>query len=441
MAKVLKRPAGQGLKRPAASDSGPPSKRLAAAILEMAGLELAPRAPLYLPSKRPKPEKPSGNETKEPPKSQRMYVKDASFKQCSLKALKNRMPPLLKLHLCGGGINKPAVLDFTVAGFALPELRDLVVQNWPIKRGVFEQHVFPSLKSLEICFPFDGEPGTPDDWDGFKVALPELTDLVLEHPGSVKTAELKASTQACPKLSYFCLYKVYVENLSIVLPNAEIVWLHRMEFLKSVSVYGPRLKELRLQACYDLKRVNILKLAPGVAPNEQPMTKFAVDLTNSGLPRPSIDEIREHPRVKYVVSPSDEDSVSEDEEELQSSTGRTFKIGHFMKPPGMNRMQLDGLLGLARFGEEIGVDVCEKVHESRSIKVEHMARILEWGAQVVYVWYDVQVSDEALALARRAKLPLKFWDTITAKKTNSEGPMPIISMVNDMRRCIKNACT
>merc|ERR1719471_1862177 len=100
-----------------------------------------------------------------------------------------------------------------------------------------------------------------------------------------------------------------------------------MEFLKSLSVYGPRLKELRLQACYDLTKVNILQRAPGVAPVSDPLSTFVMDLTNSCIPRKAIEELREHPRIKCVVVPSDEDSMAEEEEETISGTGRTCKIG------------------------------------------------------------------------------------------------------------------
>lgn len=347
----------------------------------------------------------------------------------------SQTPPILKLHLCGSEISKPPVLAFTASGIRFAELTHLEIENWPLKSGTFEESAFPKLKSLHIRFPFDGEPDTPDDWDVFKVRLPELQELILEHPGTVQPAELKAATQACPKLLYLCLYKVYVERLSLVLPSAKQVWLHRMECLKSVSIYAPCVKEMRLQACYDLTNVNILQRAQGIPAGSAEESKFVLDVTNCTFNKPEIDKLREHPRVKYLVVPSDEDSLSEEEEELESSSSAVFKLGHFMKPPGMTKMQLDGLCGMRRFGDEVGICVYEKVQAAKSIDVKHMARILQWGAQALYVWYDTEVSEEATALAKHAKVPLRFWKEVTGKTTRAHA-MPIMSWWADMKQQI-----
>merc|ERR1712176_234085 len=118
------------------------------------------------------------------------------------------------------------------------------------------------------------------------------------------------------------------------------------ECLRSVSIYVPSVKEIRLQACYDLRSVKILQKAPGIPAASAEQSSFVLDLTNCCFSKPEIDKLREHPRVKYLVVPNDEDSLAEEDEHPDSSNSAFFKLGHFMKPPGMTKVQLDSMCGM-----------------------------------------------------------------------------------------------
>lgn len=331
------------------------------------------------------------------------------------------------------------MLDFKAGRMSFPEMTHLEVENWPLRSGAFTERVFPKLQSLHVRFPFDGEADTPDDWDdGFKVQLPELRDLILEGGGSVKPADMKASTLACPKLVYLCLYKVYVETLSLVLPSAKFVWLHRLELIRSLSFYAPCVREVRLQACYDLTSVKVLQRAQGLPRSDIADSKFVLDVTNCCFDKTEIERLRELPRVKYLVLPRDEESMSEDEEAEEDDTSDSvvFKLGHLMKPPAFSRMQLDAFGHLDKLEEEVGVRVLEKVQAAKKIEVKQVARLLQWGAKALYVWYSVEVSDEAKALAQKAKVPLRLWGDVTGKRGKK---MPILSWMEDMRTQIRKA--
>merc|ERR1712151_216636 len=125
-----------------------------------------------------------------------------------------------------------------------------------------------------------------------------------------------------------------------------------MECLKSLSIYAPCAQEVRLQACYDLNSVKVLQRAHGIPCVDVEDSKFVLDVTNCCFDKPQIERLRELPRVKYLVLPSDEDSVSEDEEKNNSSCSVVFKLGHLMKPPGYSAFQLDGICAMRRFGDE-----------------------------------------------------------------------------------------
>lgn len=444
----VKRPAASdvSLKRPAASDAGvlqpkreysvagTLAKKHAAPAAALEQIVLPPLAPVYHPSKRPTP-KDIEFDIEDPPPDRSQVINDASFNQGSLKSLAASTPHIMKLHIRGQGVSKPPVLDFKAGGISFPELTHLEVMNWPLKSGVFDASTFPKLKSLHIIFPFDGEPDTPDDWAGFKVQLPDLRELTLECPGTVQPSELKDSTIACPKLEYFCLYKVYVESLSLVLPSAKLVWLHRMECLKSVSFYAPCVQEVRLQACYDLNNVKVLQRAQGIQRVDVEDSKFVLDVTNCCFGKMQIERLRELSRVEYLVLPSDDDTVSEEEEvELASPNAVVFKLGHLFKPPGLSTTQIDVTCGNRSFGDEIGVHVHEKVQTARRIEGTHVARLLQWGANAIYAWYDVEVSDEAKAFAKHAKVPLLFWGDIA-----HPGRLPVLSWAKHMRDTIQKA--
>eukprot|EP00929_Paragymnodinium_shiwhaense_P105259 TRINITY_DN70198_c0_g1_i1.p1 TRINITY_DN70198_c0_g1~~TRINITY_DN70198_c0_g1_i1.p1 ORF type:complete len:443 (+),score=62.86 TRINITY_DN70198_c0_g1_i1:119-1447(+) len=420
------------LKRPAGCKK--PVKKPAAAAAALKDITLPALAPVYHPSERPKPDDIKLG-FKEPPRARSQVVKSASFNQSSLRSLAAQTPHILKLHLCGSGISNPAVLDFSARGVFFPEMTHLEVQNWPLRSGVFTERVFPKLKALHIIFPFDSEPNTPDDWDRFEIQLPDLRSLILECPGTVEPSELRASTLACPSLVYLCLYKVSVETLSLVLPSARQVWLHRLDCLKSLTLYAPCVKEVRLQACYDLTGVKVLQRAQGAPRVEIADSKFVLDVTNCCFIKTEIERLREIPRVKYVVLPNDEDSASEDEEAEAQDASVVFRLGHLMKPPGFSTMQLDGLCSMRPFGDEIGVCVLEKVQAAKKVEVKQVARLLEWGAQALYAWYDVVVSDEARALAKQAKVPLRLWAEVTCR-----GRHPILGWAGDMKKQIRKAC-
>ncbi len=114
---------------------------------------------------------------------------------------------------------------------------------------------------------------------------------------------------AATKLESIDAYKLWIPG-GLVFPSSELeyVKLYRSDCLGAVAVYSPVLKMLDLQACYDLRTIDILLETKGFPtiekdfPTINPKTasKFDVSIMNCSFPEMLIPTLEENPRVSNI---------------------------------------------------------------------------------------------------------------------------------------------
>eukprot|EP00971_Amphidinium_carterae_P201606 4000640-Amphidinium_carterae.1 len=103
------------------------------------------------------------------------------------------------------------------------------------------------------------------------------------------------------KLQSFFAYKLRGPDKLTFASNAlESLCIRRSDLLKHMSIYAPNLKELSVQACFDLSSIRFLarhKLRSELPANHQPPRRLAVDAENAVLGKAALNALLSHPRV------------------------------------------------------------------------------------------------------------------------------------------------
>jgi hypothetical protein len=140
----------------------------------------------------------------------------------------------------------------------------------------------------------------PDDCD-LTVLLPELKQFSMHYYGPSDDEQwIHDMLRTAKKLESFDSYKLRVgPSLSFASNDLISIDLHRAECLRSLTLYAPKLRELRLQACYGLDgHLRILDSHPDFErPPGQP-SSFFVNTTNACVSRSIAQTIESHPRAQ-----------------------------------------------------------------------------------------------------------------------------------------------
>ncbi|GFR46310.1 hypothetical protein Agub_g7875, partial [Astrephomene gubernaculifera] len=147
-------------------------------------------------------------------------------------------------------------LDFSNLHF--PVLQSLEVANTPVTTLVFTSNNTPKLQRLSI------EQQT-SPLRSFRLDLPELETLSLEHLTVHDCSDFAPSLAACPKLRTFVSYKFWGPDDDVYdlrLPECEDLSLTRCDGLGGLRLWAPKLTSLDLQGCFGLRKLQLLDVDP-----------------------------------------------------------------------------------------------------------------------------------------------------------------------------------
>ena len=154
-------------------------------------------------------------------------------------------------------------------------------------------------KTLKVLVMVD-----PQMKDGkWEIKCPNLVELEFQnHEPPVKN--FAQALINCPRIETYFSHKYWNKQPlpELYLPNCTKFTFRRGDSTQSLKLYLPKVKELSLEACYDLKTVELLtkghpdhaewNLAPGATPS-----KFSLCLTNADLSKKAKKSLRDTGRV------------------------------------------------------------------------------------------------------------------------------------------------
>merc|ERR1712224_1159911 len=125
------------------------------------------------------------------------------------------------------------------------------------------------------------------------------------------------------------------------------------------------LKNMRLEACYDLQSVRLLNSFPGVPkPVSAARSVVNVDLTNTMLPKKAIDAMKDNPQMRLSGLLTKEDAFGDDDiSSSDEESGPELKIMHFASTDNCFYKRL-----AAGMGEKVGVRLRHKCRGGRVVQ-------------------------------------------------------------------------
>eukprot|EP00092_Neocalanus_flemingeri_P021543 GFUD01023365.1.p1 GENE.GFUD01023365.1~~GFUD01023365.1.p1 ORF type:complete len:335 (+),score=93.90 GFUD01023365.1:48-1052(+) len=181
--------------------------------------------------------------------------------------------------------SNPPVIDTSKVKFL--KLRSLNLTHQAIKAIHFTADCFPLLETLSIDQPCALDPET------FHTDLPNLRSMSFNFVTILDVKDFGRSLSRSPKLENFSGYKLWglgrKAEHSLVLPSCTSLDFYRSDDLRKLKLWAPRLEDLNLQACYDIKTVTLLeRRPPGFSGPEYEVTgepsKFVVNCANTSEP-------------------------------------------------------------------------------------------------------------------------------------------------------------
>ena len=199
----------------------------------------------------------------------------------------------------------------------MPNVRFLVIQS----RGSYDDILAPSLevampmlqslKLIDVAFgkvklnheltPLIEElfmQNIPDECD-ITVELPKLKSFSMYYYGPVDNERwIHTMLNTATSLVSFDSYKFRIcSQLKFAGNDLQNIRLHRAECLERVSIYAPRLKDLSLQACYDISEVELLDTHPNFPRPPGRGSNFTVNTTNASINQTIARALENNPRV------------------------------------------------------------------------------------------------------------------------------------------------
>ena len=174
--------------------------------------------------------------------------------QDELKRISARFTNLERLTICPEWEDEPEQLDFAADGVYFPELTYISLSGIGMTSITFTEANTPMLRHMELS-------NVQGDLCPFNLALPDLRHLEAEHTmlgeRPIDAGQFGLSLSRCPKLERLQTYKFRCLGQCnyAVLPSMESMRLHRSECTTHLDIlYAPRLRDVSLQAAYELGR-------------------------------------------------------------------------------------------------------------------------------------------------------------------------------------------
>ena len=181
----------------------------------------------------------------------------------------------------------------------LPNLRQLRLDGVKFSRLVLNPELTPELRKLRLV-----NLGHTCD---IKVQCPKLKELVIHYltpdEGGRDSEQINEILSYATKLERFDSYKLWVRKpLEFASNNLESIYIHRSDALEGLRFWAPNLKELKLQANYQLDCVEFLKYHPLKVslPEGHTQPKLEVTIINCNLPPAVRRDIEAHPTAVII---------------------------------------------------------------------------------------------------------------------------------------------
>jgi len=148
----------------------------------------------------------------------------------------------------------------------------------------------------------------PDECD-ITVELPKLKSFSMYYYGPVDDERwIHTMLNTATSLVSFDSYKFRIcSQLKFAGNDLQNIRLHRAECLERVSIYAPRLKDLSLQACYDIREVELLDTHPNFTRPPGRGSNFTVNTTNASINQTIARALENNPRVIWSGPDDDDD--------------------------------------------------------------------------------------------------------------------------------------
>ena len=186
---------------------------------------------------------------------------------------------------------------------ALPKLQSLKLINVAFDKVTLNNDLTPLIEELSMQ-------NIPDECD-LTVELPKLKSFSMHYYGPVDNDRwIHTMLNTATSLVTFDSYKLRIHpELNFAGNDLQTIRLHRAECLERVFVYAPRLKELILQACYDLSSggITILDTHPNFIRPPGSSSNFTVDTTNACINESIVRTLEGNQRVIWSGPDEDDD--------------------------------------------------------------------------------------------------------------------------------------
>lgn len=211
--------------------------------------------------------------------------------QQQINDIPNTMPNVRFLVIQSrGGYDDSSILSLEVA---MPKLLSLKLIDVAFAKVILNHNLTPMVEELFMQ-------NIPDECH-LTVELPKLKSFSMHYYAPDENDMwIHDMLMTATNLVTFDSYKLGVyPELNFAGNDLQTIRLHRADCLESVSIYAPRLKELILQACYDLTEggITILDTHPDFIRPPGRGSNFKVDTTNSCINESIVRTLKGNPRV------------------------------------------------------------------------------------------------------------------------------------------------
>jgi hypothetical protein len=176
----------------------------------------------------------------------------------------------------------------------LPKLQELTIEDCAVQKLVLNDTLTPQLKKLKVQNAADEV-----EW---LVECSNLEEISVNYLRPADDEMILKMLEKANKLVRWDSYKLHIMGeIVFISTQLEHIRIHRADCLQEFAVYSPVLRNLDLQACYDIQCIGILEEWDGFPKiDNTTASKFRVNLLNACLPEGLEQALRDHERVERV---------------------------------------------------------------------------------------------------------------------------------------------